>query len=139
MGSEINSLHSFLSRGICYELLMLRYVGLGLGLLTRGLQSHRDLLLENLALRARRSLTSRFLPQPIATQRSNSVRTAASATAAVIMASPTSLPTFFSWLRSSPGTAANREYVKCGFDPVRPVFAAGNRVRRCRAIETTRG
>lgn len=68
MGSEINSLHSFLSRGICYELLMLRYVGLGLGLLTRGLQSHRDLLLENLALRARRSLTSRFLPQPIATQ-----------------------------------------------------------------------
>src|SRR5438309_9092752 len=43
---------------------MFRYVGLGLGLLTRCLQSHRSLLLENLALRQQLAVLKRKHPRP---------------------------------------------------------------------------
>jgi putative transposase len=43
---------------------MFRYVGLGLGLLTRCLQSHRSLLLENLALRQQLAVLRRKHPRP---------------------------------------------------------------------------
>src|SRR5437016_12262780 len=43
---------------------MFRYVVLGLGLLTRCLQSHRSLLLENLALRQQLAVLKRKHPRP---------------------------------------------------------------------------
>src|SRR5207302_2662501 len=43
---------------------MFRYVGLCLGLLTRCLQSHRRLLLENLALRQQLAVLKRKHPRP---------------------------------------------------------------------------
>src|SRR5207244_12592445 len=43
---------------------MFRHVGLWLGLLTRCLQSHRSLLLENLALRQQLSVLKRKHPRP---------------------------------------------------------------------------
>src|SRR5438045_6111650 len=43
---------------------MFRYVGLCLGLLTRCLQSHRSLLLENLALRQQLAVLKRKHPRP---------------------------------------------------------------------------
>jgi hypothetical protein len=43
---------------------MCRYVGLGLGLLTRCLRSHRSLLLENLALRQQLAVLKRKHPRP---------------------------------------------------------------------------
>jgi hypothetical protein len=65
-GSEINSLHTFLSpRGICYDwCFMCRYVGLGLGLLPRCFRSQRSLLLENLALRQQLAVLKRKHPRP---------------------------------------------------------------------------
>src|ERR1700746_1849013 len=43
---------------------MCRYVGLGLGLLTRCFRSHRSLLLENLALRQQVAVLKRKRPRP---------------------------------------------------------------------------
>src|ERR1700752_3581130 len=43
---------------------MFRHVGLWLGLLTRCLQSHRSLLLENLALRQQLAVLKRKHPKP---------------------------------------------------------------------------
>src|SRR5437879_9602786 len=43
---------------------MCRYVGLGLGLLTRCFRSHRSLLLENLALRQQLAVLKRKHPRP---------------------------------------------------------------------------
>jgi putative transposase len=43
---------------------MFRYLGLGLGLLTRSLRSHRSLLLENLALRQQLAVLKRKHPRP---------------------------------------------------------------------------
>src|SRR5207237_10769500 len=43
---------------------MFRYVGLGLGLLTRCMQSHGSLLLENLALRQQLAVLKRKHPRP---------------------------------------------------------------------------
>ena len=45
-------------------MLMCRYVGLGLGLLTRCFRSHRSLLLENLALRQQLAVLKRKHPRP---------------------------------------------------------------------------
>jgi len=43
---------------------MFRYVGLWLGLLSRSMQSHRSLLLENLALRQQLAVLKRKHPRP---------------------------------------------------------------------------